>query len=376
MKLPAADLSGQDKPGLSGSFRKSSPPQNTGPSSGEVPSKTVSSRTGSGPVSRSSIPATGTPVSQDKLKHLSAALGLPQDRLSASLISFLKYFSLPLDAGVIEKLRRQVLAAESLKRPGEPLSIGVEQGEKGLKTGEAGREALALGAAAAIDKGVKLTGEALGEYAAAMDPEKERLPWEEDPQEGGSGPETGENGGGSGQNKRRENKKTKNDKNHALPPEPRQDKVPEIEDIRKIYEKEEMKKELIGLLNKIPGKNGQRWIALPFRFFNQGVEFKVSIRILLKETGLFCQSGHLAVDIAGPFRRWLFTLDKPLKGGARLEAAVSPPLPRRDFQALERELQADLGALAEHISLRNSMEKTDFTTNSEIKHLPSVNEEV
>jgi hypothetical protein len=149
------------------------------------------------------------------------------------------------------------------------------------------------------------------------------------------------------------------------------------ENIRKKAAEIEANKPFLGILNKIPGKNGQRWIVLPFVFFPEGVEFRVSIRILLKENKIFENKvERLAVDVFSESRRWLFTIDQGGTPAARADISVYPPPETVRLAAWEGEIRGILKEFAGEIRFRNNREAPPFGADSRNEALPSVNEEV
>jgi hypothetical protein len=87
------------------------------------------------------------------LSLLMKAAGLPADKLSASIISFARFFSLPLKPDLMASIRRQSLLPE---------------------TSAPGRETLSLAAAAAESKGVELRPKGIEWFAEAIDPDWRR----------------------------------------------------------------------------------------------------------------------------------------------------------------------------------------------------------
>jgi hypothetical protein len=209
----------------------------------------------------------------------------------------------------------------------------------------------ALGAAAAADKGVHLSAEALERYGAAINGEERR-----------EGAFSGEGGGQTGQEY------------------PRKEKPPlDPDKLRKKIEAIEADQPLLRLLNGIPGKNGRRWVVLPFSFLSEGVEFRVSVRILLENRGASADTvERLGVDITAGSggRHWLFVLDRAEKDGMpagfRAEITLDPPLSQP--VSLERELHSLLEPFAAAITLFQGK----FTPLRDARDdvLPSVNEEV
>jgi hypothetical protein len=243
---------------------------------------------------------------------LVSLLKLPQDGLSRSIIAFARFFSLPLEPKLLATLRREALSAKT-----------------------SGREAAALGATAAKNKGIKLGERALAEYAAAI--EGKNFDTEEaaavpasanEPQNGGRGgspredsqandtteqepgqePDSQEAGAGNGNNNRNSGSFRDKDNLQDIDDKELQRRITEI--LRK--------RPFLDLINRIPGKNGQ-WIVVPFSFSDDGFDFNVSLRILVnRETGKALVSGRLSADIkvsrlGREQKRWLVTLEKAEK---------------------------------------------------------------
>ncbi|MDR2740252.1 MAG: hypothetical protein LBB68_10545 [Treponema sp.] len=255
------------------------------------------------------------------LKELALSLGLPQDKLSSFLLSFIKFFSLPLDTKLIYRLRQE---AASLK-PGS---------EDALKSG-------AFAAAAAVSKGLVLSTEALTKYAAAIAGDERNSgdtggAWDGGAMDQDGGAATG--GNGNPQGGTREDRGDNNDAG------------------RRLVEGIEGRNPLLGILNKLPGKDGRRWIVLPFSFNSGGVDFRVSLRILLADTNtLPWKAECLAVDVTTECHRWSFTLEDALEASsegvvfARAFVGVYPP-PERSA-ALEELLRELLRTMAKEITL-------------------------
>jgi hypothetical protein len=236
----------------------------------------------------------------DSLRNLLSALKLPNDSLSEQIVSFSRYFSLPLERSAIGALRREVLVQKK-------------------------REAAALGAAAAAGKGLVLESRALKEYAGAIDPTE----WREQPQpeqqpEQPETPETPEQqperrrpgaGGGKDENAKKE-----------LTAENIKRKVTAVLE----------KGPVPDFINRIPGKNGRRWLVIPFSCSIEGIDMRASFRVSLSDsTGSGTE--RFAADIAvfrdkQLSRRWFFLLEgksgKTFKA-QRAEFSVSPPVGRK-----------------------------------------------
>ena len=222
------------------------------------------------------------------------------------------------------------------------------------------REALSLAAAAAESKGVELHPKGLEAFAEAIDPEWQRR----------------EDSDGQGQRERR-NKNQQEEKNAP-------DKTAPITaaDLKQMALESAEKDPLLTILNRLPGKNGRRWIVLPFSFDEGGREFKVSLRILLEAD----QSPHhtacmaaacVAVDITEAERRWLFALEStnglPAK---KLTVYLQPELPPEAQAPLTRELSALLEIPLELISIKTRAESFPCESAGADDLLSSINEAV
>jgi hypothetical protein len=216
---------------------------------------------------------------EQALRSLFHSLGLPAGSLSSFLITSFVYFSLPLDSALLARIRRQL--------------------------GRLASPAAAQGAAAAFDKGVRLSDETLSESALAIDP-------------GGSsgrqGP-SGEQGPSGGQGPA---EKRKSLAGAAL--------AAELAALSGEIDPRWT------LLNRLPGKSGKFWMVFPLNCSLDGVDFDITLRLLLEnQTGFPLKAARLAADIITATSRRLFVLDKPGQGGeARLYLS---PLPSGTEQA-------------------------------------------
>jgi hypothetical protein len=314
MKIPAektpvnphTEAAGQAHPG-----RKSAAPQSGLPLSHSVAagkagqtagaSRNAGSRVVPGPAAGAETPQPGQAAARqaapadNRLSSLLSVLKLPNDSLSESIVSFSRYFSLPLENSSV--LRRDALVQKK-------------------------REAAALGAAAASDKGLVLDSRALSEYADAIDPAewREQQEQKEEPGQGRQGnQEQRQQGQDAGQ--------------------------PEAEELKRQVTAALGKGPVPDFINRIPGKNGRRWIVVPFLFSGEGFDLRVSFRILLPDPDdTSGETGRFAADIAvfrekALSRRWFFLLEGSCAGdfkAKRAEFSVSPPV--SDNKTLIREL--------------------------------------
>jgi len=270
---------------------------------------------------------------------LIAAAGLPVDKLSASIISFARFFSLPLKPELMAAMRHQTVTHPSAAAENAPAQNAADSAAA-TKI----REALSLAAAAAESKGVELHPKGLEAFAEAIDPE-----WQQRKDSDGRG---------------RRNKHHHQPEEENAPDKNGPAKIAAITaaGLKQMALESAEKNPLLAILNRLPGKNGRRWIVLPFSFDEGGKEFKVSLRILLEAD----QSPHhaacmaaacVAVDIAESERRWLFALEStnglPAK---RLAVYLQPELPPAAHVPFARELSALLEIPLERISIRNHTE--------------------
>jgi hypothetical protein len=298
------------------------------------------------------------------ISPLLSSLGLPADRLSAALVSFFRFFSLPLEPSLLAKTRRQALQAGS---PGA--------------SADTPQEAAALAATAAADKGVELDPAGLGRYAAAIDPEPQP---ERDNETGGGASGNMQGQGEGGRNGGSQNK----DKRRRPDPENAAAIAADPSMLKKKIIEAGAENPLLNLLNRLPGRNGQRWMVFPFSFTEQGLPYRASLRILLHEDPAGNGQGradHMALDIvqgAAPgktARRWLFGMNTANGKNPRLQVYLRPPLRKGTLVSLGRNLAALLEIPGECVSVQNYAQHCadffPFTENGEANMLRSVDEE-
>jgi hypothetical protein len=284
------------------------------------------------------VPPAPTPLAGAEIfKAAAAALGLPQDALSNALLSFTRFFSITPETTLLTNLRKEVLMS----------------GSSSPKTAKekAAMESRALAASAAFDKGVSLSKECLDEYAAVP---------------GGSD--------FSGDQKRR-----KNDSFN-------QKEEPKADDVKKLFEDSgqmEGEKHFLDFMNRIPGKNGQRWIVWPFNYCSGDTELSVLVRILIKEpvnqqSRAKNAGGLILADIAGPKRKWHFIFDKNGEGKLTVNLYVFPGFPNGELKSLQLEMDRTFKHLAPQTEfhIQNDEEPPFPATELDGGTLLTVNEEV
>jgi len=258
---------------------------------GKIDSRTHDASVSKPQTSKQSVKtsSSSSPPSIPRAVSSLAASGLPNDKLSASIISFARFFSLPLKPQVLADIRRQALSPP-LPQPSQNAANTAAADAKGeqsavLKTfADAksllaanslvaanslaaaksfaipkGREALSLAAAAAESKGVELQSKALESYAEAVDPDSRR------------------------QNDSRQRRQRDREKNEQEEKELTKAGYITSEFLKKTAFEYAQNDPLLDILNKLPGKNGQRWIVLPFDFSEGDRDYFVSMRILLED---------------------------------------------------------------------------------------------
>jgi hypothetical protein len=323
-------------------------------------------------------PAAGSRGLPKTLAGLAQTLGLPRDSLSAAILSFARYFSLPLNPGLVAKIRRESLSAVPAEAP---------QDEALSPRGPEARNTAAFAAAAAASKGLELSREGLKAYAAAIDPgypekhsgDSAGNPGADSGQNSGGSTGGGDSGPGNHKNGEAEDDPRQNakaaspgglDRGGLIGPDTLREKILEIEG----------QNPLLDLLNRVPGKNGERWITLPFAFTQGGREYRVSLRIHLTAPRAELSPGCLVMDISGgprdkPVLRRRFIYDT-LSGGPRLQARFWPPEDKGTLRSLQKELSQLFPLQMTHINLKNDEEYNSFVKVFPDDILPTINEEV
>ena len=253
---------------------------------------------------------------------LVAAAGLPADALSASIVSFARFFSLPIKPELMAEIRRQAF-------------IPTDAGQS--------REAFALAAAAAEAKGVELSPKGLEWFAEAINPDGQKR-----------------------QNAEERNQREKN----QYEQEPKTGPM-SAEGLKKTALEAEEQNPLLAILNQLPGKDNKRWIVFPFRVSDKGREFTVSLRVLID------MADHImTVDITESgdnMRRWLFIMHEARDS---LIVYVQPETPEGMRTSFAGELSRLLHIPLERILVKNRLELFPFEAMNEENMLYSIYEAV
>jgi hypothetical protein len=228
--------------------------------------------------------------------------------------------------------------------PSAPAKAGNNAPEAGtvLKN----REALSLAACAAEGKGVELQPKSLETYAQAIDPESRR---------------------DGGQNDRRGKRDKNNDDNDSGDDSVSSRKTGAMSagNLEKIALEEAEKNPLLAVLNRLPEKDGKRWVVLPFDFSDKGREFKVSLRILLETGKTVNRASCMALDIAirggavgngDSEKRRLFVFEP----ANRLSVYMRPEITPARQNELVRELSALLEIAPDRIFIKTQTEAFPF----------------
>ena len=249
---------------------------------------------------------------------------------------------------MLTKIRAAAMGQAHSGQAGGQANIGGEEWGAGGRA----KEAFAFAALAAADKGLELSPPALAEYAAAIDPDAR-----------------GNEGRQGANSQGRDSGQTDDD---ADDDSDEKDKVQEHKVLKRRVLQTAESSALLKLLNRLPGKNGQRWLVFPFSFAKKGRQFAASLKILLgSEAGQ--GGGKMTLDIAeqgaqggAKGRRWLFTLDVDKRGKKRLAATLTPP--RRDWglKAFARRLSQFMEMPLQDVAVQNAASQTNsnFTLDS------------
>ncbi|MCL2270974.1 MAG: hypothetical protein FWC24_06490 [Treponema sp.] len=331
------------------------------------------------PASKARVPvqekpsAAAPPAAPRSASAIIAAAGLPVDKLSASIISFARFFSLPLKPEVMAAIRHQAMAQPAMAAA-LPESAKHAAGASGVRAADNCREIISLAAAAAESKGVELHPNGLEKYAEAIDPDWQKRHNPDD------------------QNRRERKNKNRRDQGKDNPPS----KIGSITAaILKETALETMAKNLLlDILNRLPAQDKRRWIVLPFHFSDDNREFNVSLRILL-EAGNQApnRAACMALDIAensslerpeaghsvsGTRRLFVLESDIPANqlSACRLSVYLQPEPPPKAVAPLVRELSGLLEIPPERITVKTRPESFPCESGCHNDQLLSVDEAV
>ena len=260
------------------------------------------------------------PAAPLSMAALIAASGLPADNLSAAIISFARFFSLPLKPELMAAIRRQAITQVPSEAPAPTETTGAAE------TAARTRQAFSLAAAAAESKGVELSRKGLEVYAQAVTPH-----W-----------------------RRRDSRD--NERQHEQekgPPLPKTETLTAGE-LKNMALRSMEIDPLLAILNRLPDKNGRRWIVLPLKIDSN---IRITLRILLEgENSADNKVSHMVVDIfenGETQRRWQFAADSAGNTIQQLAVCIRPELPAGQRAQLLGELADLMGIPPKRISIHS-----------------------
>jgi len=266
---------------------------------------------------------------------LAIAAGLPADKLSASIISFARFFSLPLKPQLLADIRRNALMPQASQQAASQKSAP--------QTAAQSAQSLSLSAAAAESKGVELQPKALLQYAQAIDPESEQKHNEE-------------------QHRKHQNK----DQDEQITPD----------SLKKMAQEYTEKNPLLEILNTLPGKNGQRWIVIPLDFSKDNRDFKVSMRVLLNDCQIANRAVCMALDVLDDKKqRFVFVMDSANEKPVKLTIYHQHEIQFKNQARAKEELSRLFEIPAEHVFIVCNAETFPHETGCD-ENFQAVDEEV
>jgi len=282
-----------------------------------------------------------------------AASGLPSDKLSSSIISFAKFFSLSLKPQVLADIRRQALALPVLGHSVKMAAQSVQQAAQSIQqAAQSVQSAMSLCAAAAESKGIELAPKGLEAYVDAVDPDSRR------------------------QNGQRQDRQKKDKNENEEKPSLKTESITGDNLRKAVYEYLE-KDPLMEILNKLPGKNGQRWIVLPFDFTEGDREYNVSMRILLDSEKISNRAVCMVIDVLSDAggKREIFIFESANEKITRLSFYQNLELSERKHHQYKHELSKHFSIPLQCVFVRTSEDAFPFESGFG-DEVPSIDEAV
>ncbi|MDR1839220.1 MAG: hypothetical protein LBQ93_06530 [Treponema sp.] len=309
---------------------------------------------------------TAAPSAARSMSSIAASAGLTQDKLSSFIVSFARFFSLPLKPEQLAAIRRQAFASLPAQTSAEKTQFDTvkqttAENTAGRESGSAvaakNREALCLAAAAAESKGVELQPKGLESFAQAVDPDWQKR---QDP---------------GGQNKRQRNKDQNEQEENVL----FKSGSVNASGLEKTAVEAAEENPLLYIMNRLLRKDGRRWIVLPFDFCEDGRNFRVSMRILLEPDQMSNRSGFMALDICETgdvdIRR-LFVFESANNQVNRLSVFFQPNLSLSAHSSFKRELSRLLEIPLDRVFVKNFDSGFPFEEGFGDDLLRSIDEEI
>ena len=299
------------------------------------------------------------------ISFLISSAKLPADKLSASIILFARFFSLPMKPEVLTAIRRQAFIPQNASiSQTETVKSAITQSEllKQETTGnsdssvltEKNRIVFSLAASAAESKGVELEAEGLELYANAIDPEMERRK---------------DSNSHNRQRNKKQNEQNNEDAGFKSGPI-------NCNTLKKIALESAEGNSLLYLLNKMPGRDGQRWIVLPFDINENGRDYRVSLRILPETLKCVSIMALDIVEISNLKKRSTFILEAVNGSIKTLNIYMQSELSTKVKHQLEHAFSGLLDIPVERISVRKSNDSFLPEAGGEEKLFCSVDEAV
>lgn len=277
---------------------------------------------------------------------LAAAARLPADRLSASIVNFARFFSIPLKPDVLAAIRRKAFTPFKQPLPAANTAHTTAASASTVKTSFAAslnqmdqsailrvKEAFSLAAAAAESKGVELSPKGLETYALALEGELQNH-------------HDGKHQQGKQNKNQDEQEEKQTSKTERITPG----------DLRKMANEYCKNNPLFDILNRLPGKNGNRWIVLPFSFSQDGKQYSVSMRILLEnETCIVKMALNISIDNK---QKMLFLLES--SNSVCVNVFINQELQIKKQETFKRNLSEFLTIPVKNISVKYSLEPFPF----------------
>jgi hypothetical protein len=273
----------------------------------------------------------------DPVERLLASLNLPRDAFSRNLAAAARFFSLPLNRPLLDKLKAAALnqkpplreaalaAAASAAAKGLDMPAGVLERYAAAVAGETGADEKSLPRRHGTDGRSAADGGDSGGKRGAMEDsgESDGGAWS-----GASNNESGDSGGGAGGGAHGGEQNA--EKRRAA-------------DIRRRALAVLEAAPLLDGVNRIPGRDGKRWTVIPLAIESGGLRYDIALRILLLPDGSAEKLGA-GISVCGPRgekRRWLISLGADRRG----ELAAQPPAGGDAARELAAALQWPPGAV-------------------------------
>jgi hypothetical protein len=328
-----------------------------------IPQTPAQTKTERNQLVQSKSPAVNSAASS--ISSLISSAKLPSDKLSESIILFARFFSLPLKHEILTAIRRQALMPQNKTTDQKETAKSaitqvellkqetIENSGNSVLTAK-NRLAFSLAAAAAESKGAELEAKGLELYANAIDPDMEER--------------RDANSHGKRRNKKQdENNKKDEDYNSVSV---------NGSTLKKIALESAEENPLLYILNRLPGKDNQRWIVLPFEINEDGRDYRVTLRILPETLNHISLMTLDIVEIGDSIKRSIFTLEAVDDNINALNIYMQSELSPKAKHQLERNLSALLNIPVKRISVRESNYLFPLESGSETELFRSVDEAV